>query len=112
MCTKTRNLFWSNLQLHSSKETQEDGNHKGMNSNTNTKPAVPANLLSFKRATTPAASAGEGNPVDGDCGRSDALYALMLEEPVGVAGREEFDDPSSEEGNQDCVGITADVMIP
>ena len=63
-----------------------------------------ANLLSFKRAITPAASAGDGCPQDEDWGWSGALWCGLALEEVGVDGRE--DEPTTEGGYQDCVGIS------
>lgn len=61
--------------------------------------------MSFKRDIIPAASEGECNPVDGDCGLSGGLYVPTLEELMGMEGREALDDPSSDEENQESVGI-------
>jgi hypothetical protein len=65
-------------------------------------PVPGTNLLSFRTAIIPAASAGE--TCDGDCGRSVGLCELKLLEEVlpGVPGREELGELSTEGGYQDC----------
>jgi hypothetical protein len=63
-----------------------------------------ADLLSFKRAIIPAASAGDGWPRDEGWGWSEAFWCgLALEEP-GVEGRE--DELTTEGGCQDWVGMS------
>jgi len=59
-------------------------------------------LLSFKRVIKAAASAGEG-----ESGRSAGLWKLWEVEElvlVGVAGREEDGEPTTDGGYQDCAG--------
>ena len=59
-------------------------------------------LLSFRTAVIPAASAGE--TCDGDCGLSEVLCELkLLEEALlGVPGRDEFGELTTDGGYQDC----------
>ena len=59
-------------------------------------------LLSFRTAIIPAASAGE--TCDGDCGLSEVLCELkLLEEALlGVPGRDEFGELTTDGGYQDC----------
>jgi hypothetical protein len=50
---------------------------------------VCANLLSFKQAIIPVASAGDGCPRDEDCWLSEYLWCGLALEEVGVDGRED-----------------------